>query len=152
MNDVALSLREGFCTATEKDIVDLLRADDETSEVAFEDPGEEEVRTWEHDLFLTAWNGDMFAGFGRARADGWVTHVFVSPKYRRKGFGSVILTGLEAKLRMGGRETALLDAEPTAVAFFMANGWVCSEQASDSGLRLIPMRKRIGSYNVVAKR
>lgn len=140
-----LVLREGFGGASAKDIVDLLHADDATSEVAFQDPGEEEVLTWGDDLLLTAWFGDSFSGFGRARADGWVTHVFVSPGFRRQGVGTELLSGLEGKLRIGGRETALLHAEPTAVPFFEANGWTLSERASESGLRLIPMRKRIAA-------
>lgn len=151
MNVSNFSMCDGFGSASAKDIVDLLHVDDAASEVAFDDPAEDEIRTWEGDLFLTAWENDRFAGFGRARKDGWVTHVFVRPEYRLQGLGTQILSKLEARLRVRGKRTALLSAEPNAVEFFRANGWnsvepidvLAKEPLEGRRLLLIPMRKTI---------
>lgn len=146
MNGSNFSMCEGFGAASAKDIANLLRVDDAASEVVFDDPAEEEIHTWEGDLFLTAWENDRFAGFGRARKDGWVTHVFVRPEYRRQGLGSRILSGLEEKLRQSGKRTVFLNAEPTARTFFESNGWILSESESvdHHGLLLCEMTKPIG--------
>lgn len=143
---------EGFGTASAKDVADLLRVDDAASEVVFDDPAEDEIHMWEGDLFLTAWENDRFAGFGRARKDGWVTHVFVRPEYRLQGLGTQILLKLEARLRIRGKRTALLSAEPKALEFFQANGWspvepidvLAKEPLEGRRLLLIPMKKTIG--------
>jgi putative acetyltransferase len=152
MIEMTFRLYEGFGAATAKTVADLLREDDVASEVKFDDPGEEEVRLWKDDIVLTAWNGDHFAGFGRARKDGWVTHVFVRPEYRRQGLGSRILSGLEERLHAKGRKVVLLGAEPRAVGFFRINGWnpvepvdvLAKEPLVGRRLLLIPMKKTIG--------
>ncbi len=152
MNGSNFLMCEGFGAASPKDIANLLRVDDAASEVVFDDPAEDEIHAWEGDLFLTAWENDRFAGFGRARKDGWVTHVFVRPEYRLQGLGTQILSKLEARLRERGKRTALLSAEPKALEFFQANGWspvepidvLTKEPLEGRRLLLIPMRKTIG--------
>jgi len=105
----------------------------------------ERVRDWEDDIVMTAWDGGRLAGFGRARKDGFVTHVFVANEYRRRGLGTRLLEILEESLGAEGLSYVFLDADPDAVGFYERHGWNRREPGLpiDERIMLVPMEKRM---------
>jgi len=103
------------------------------------------VCDWRDDIVMTAWDGAYLAGFGRARKDGFVTHVFVTEKYRRQGLGARLLEILEESLGAEGLKFIFLDSDSESVGFYERNGWVRREPSAldESGVLLVPMEKRM---------
>lgn len=103
------------------------------------------VKEWYADIVLTAWSGDDFAGFGRARKDGFITHIVVHREYRNLGLGSRILGILEETLGSAGNGTLFLDADPDTIGFYRRNGWVRRESSplDGRGLMLVSMEKEL---------
>lgn len=103
------------------------------------------VLDWSDDIVVTVWDGEDLAGFGRARKDGFITHVFVARDERGEGLGTRILDILEESLGAEGLRYVFLDADPEAVGFYERNGWIRreSEVTSNSGMLLVPMEKLI---------
>lgn len=105
----------------------------------------ERVKEWTDDFIFTAWDADVLVGFGRARKDGFITHVFVRDGFRGEGLGTRLLTILEETLGSTGHTWLFLDADPNVVPFYECNGWVRRESdAVDLKAVLpVPMEKRL---------
>jgi ribosomal protein S18 acetylase RimI-like enzyme len=103
------------------------------------------VHDWKEDVVITVWDGDDLAGFGRARKNGFITHIFVAPEYRQQGLGTRILQILEESLGAEGLHFIFLDADMHAVEFYERQGWNRREPGSPmgDGILLIPMEKRM---------
>ncbi|NTW14003.1 MAG: GNAT family N-acetyltransferase [Candidatus Moranbacteria bacterium] len=150
------NVREGLRAADIPMIAELLREVTLSTDSAFDgnaagdeyfrtkyDP--DRVRDWMEDIVFTAWTDDDLAGFGRARKDGFITHVFVRKEYRNLGLGSRILGILEETLGSAGNGWLFLDADPGTIGFYERNDWTRRESGTigNHGLLLVPMEKEL---------
>jgi GNAT superfamily N-acetyltransferase len=103
----------------------------------------EKIKLWENDYVVSHWEKETLIAFGRAKKDGWITHVYVANRYKKQGLGSKILSVLEEKLQKGGHKEMFLNAEPKALSFYKKYGWVekVAEPINYHGILLIPMVK-----------
>lgn len=107
----------------------------------------ERMHYWRADFVVTIWFGDTCLGFGRAKYNGWVTHMFVSKQYQGYGLGKKILNLLEKELASEGLKEIYLSAEPKTVAFYERNGWKkrSEEILIRQSVMLVPMYKAVGT-------
>lgn len=105
----------------------------------------ERVRDWKEDIVITVWDRERLAGFGRARKNGFITHIFVVPEYRQQGLGTRILEILEESLGAEGLHFVFLDADKNAVGFYERKGWNRREPGLpiDERIMFVPMEKRM---------
>jgi ribosomal protein S18 acetylase RimI-like enzyme len=156
MRQESYVIREGVWEGVIESIADLLRTVVLTPDLPFSgnEVGEQylrrkydpdRVRDWKEDIVMTVWDGDDLAGFGRARKNGFITHIFVAPEYRQQGLGTRILQILEESLGAEGLHFIFLDADMHAVEFYERQGWNRREPGSPigDGILLVPMEKRM---------
>lgn len=73
-----------------------------------------------------AWYGDAVAGFfclSRASARARLEHLWVDPRYQRRGIGAALLAEALRLARQRGAATVEVDAEPAAEAFYRRQGF-----------------------------
>ena len=107
----------------------------------------EKIRNWRSDFVFTFWDNEDFLGFGRAKKDGWITHISIDKKHQGKGFGGRMLSILEEKLKVQGFKEIYLNSRPEVLKFYTKYGWVAKEDKPINyhGILLIPMKKEIYS-------
>jgi GNAT superfamily N-acetyltransferase len=107
----------------------------------------ERMHYWRADFVVSIWRGDTCLGFGRAKYNGWVTHMFVSKQYQGYKLGKKILVLLEGELIASGLKEIYLSAEPKTVAFYEHNGWKKrgEEVLVRQNVLLVPMYKTLAT-------
>ncbi len=156
MTEDRFEIRDGLREEYVSAIGDLLRGAVLSPDSVFDGSGfgreylrrkydSERVRDWEADIVMTAWDGGRLSGFGRARKDGFITHVFVADEYRHRGLGTRLLEILEESLGAEGLSYIFLDADSDAVGFYERHGWNRREPRLpiDENIMLVPMEKRM---------
>lgn len=156
MTEERFEFRDGLRGEEATAIADLLRsvvltpdlplAGSEVGERYFREKYDpERVHDWEEDIVMTVWDGDDLAGFGRARKNGFITHVFVAEEYRKQGLGTRLLRILEESLAAEGLHFIFLDADTRSVGFYERHGWNRREPGNPvgDGTLLISMEKRM---------
>lgn len=103
----------------------------------------EKIAQWTKDFIITVWDSNVFVGFGRAKHDGWITHIYIDTEYQGKGIGSELLKQLEAILVQEGHKMIYLNCEPTELQFYEKRGYVPkhTEVTNYHGILFIPMEK-----------
>lgn len=105
----------------------------------------ERMHYWRADFVVSLWKDDECLAFGRAKYNGWITHVFVNKNYQGLKLGKKVLDILEQELAENGFKEIYLSAEPKTVVFYEKNGW---QKRSDEiivrqHVRLVSMYKKI---------
>ena len=105
----------------------------------------ERMHYWRADFVVSIWKDGACLGFGRAKYNGWITHVFVSKAHQGLKIGKKILNFLEEELARSGLKEIYLSAEPKTVVFYEKNGWKKSseEVMVRQHVLLVPMHKNI---------
>ncbi len=105
----------------------------------------ERMHYWRVDFVVSIWLGEKCLAFGRAKYNGWVTHVFVDKAYQGFKLGKKILDLLEAELIANGLREIYLSAEPKTVVFYEKNGWKkrSEEIIVRQSVMLVPMYKTV---------
>ncbi len=105
----------------------------------------ERMHYWRADFVVSLWIGEKCLGFGRAKYNGWITHVFVDKAHQGFKLGKKILDLLEDELVTAGLREIYLSAEPKTVVFYEKNGWKkrTDEIMIRQGVMLVPMYKAV---------
>jgi GNAT superfamily N-acetyltransferase len=105
----------------------------------------ERMHYWRVDFVVSIWRQGSCLGFGRAKYNGWITHMFVSKEYQGFKLGKLILDLLEEELIRSGLRELHLSAEPKTVAFYEKNGWKKrgEEILVRQSVILVPMYKTV---------
>ncbi len=103
----------------------------------------DKIKLWENDYVVSYWEDETLSAFGRAKKDGWITHIYVTSEHQKQGLGSKILSALEEKLKKDGHKEIFLNTEPKALFFYKRHGWVekTANPINYHGILLIPMVK-----------
>lgn len=105
----------------------------------------ERMHYWRVDFVVSIWLGDKCLGFGRAKYNGWITHMFVDKAYQGFKLGKMLLEILEQELIANGFREMYLSAEPKTVPFYEKNGWKkrSEEIMVRQSVLLVPMYKTV---------
>ena len=96
------------------------------------------IKDWKNDFVITLWDKGVFVGFGRAKEDGWITHVYVGKDFQGRGVGTRILVLLEQRLTENGTAELFLNADPKTQDFYRKYGW---KEKNENPILLLPMVK-----------
>lgn len=72
---------------------------------------------------LVIQQGERLIGFIALASDGYMRHLLIHPDYRRKGFGEMLLSMMEARARRLDLETLYVESPDETVPFFKACGY-----------------------------
>lgn len=105
----------------------------------------DKIAMWTEDFIITVWDSEQFVGFGRAKQNGWVTHLYINTPYQCKGIGSEILQGLEQILITKGHKILYLNSEPAELIFYKKRGYITKQDEIHNyhGILIIPMEKHV---------
>ena len=105
------------------------------------------IKRWADDFVLSLWKNGVFVGFGRAKKDGWITHVYIDKDFQKQGIGTKILGLLERKLKENGNAELFLNSDLKALGFYKRHGWNEKNEKPTNyhGILLLPMVKIVKS-------
>lgn len=100
--------------------------------VAWAAEDERDVSTWDEQLrsrdTVVALVDGTVAGFSDVDADGFVTMMFVSPAFQRRGVAHALLAEVEMRARRHSARTLTADVSVTARPFFEAHDFVVERE------------------------
>lgn len=104
----------------------------------------EDIKQWNKDFVVTLWDKDKFIGFGRAKDNGWTTHLYIDIPYEGQGLGSKLLNKLEEYLINKDHKVIHLNSEAKALDFYKKRGYeVDGLTKIHEGIIQIPMQKAL---------
>lgn len=87
-------------------------------------------------------NNKKIIGVGRAKEEGFVTHIFVDKKYRNKGIATTFVKRLESWLKRKGNNKIKLNSSLYAIKFWEKLGYKkIGELKRENGLPMYHMEK-----------
>lgn len=96
----------------------------------------------EYPLFC-AYQGEKVVGMLTLRDVAHISLLFVKKEFQRKGIGTKLLTACRAYCKEQGASEVTVNAAPTGMPFYLANGFRASEgERFEGGLRFTPMTLR----------
>lgn len=108
----------------------------------------DEIKKWNYDKVITIWEQTKFIGFGRAKDNGWITHLYIDTPYGGKGLGSELLSKLEKYLIENNHKVVYLNSESKALDFYIKRGYESNGPTKiQEGIKQVPLKKvNFGKY------
>lgn len=99
---------------------------------------------WPGTYVLILEENKKIIGVGRAKPNGWITHVFIHKKYRNKGVGKRLMSRLEYWLKRKEIKEFQLNSSPYAVNFYKTLGYESNGRKKIYyGLAIYPIKKSL---------
>lgn len=97
------------------------------------------------DYVLVAEKDTRLVGVGRAKKNGWITHVYVSGNYMGKGIGQTLMQKMESWLRRNSIKYAKLNSSLFALEFYKRLGYkkITLRRKIYHGIPMYSMKKRL---------
>ena len=97
---------------------------------------------WPGTYVLILEENKKIIGVGRAKPNGWITHMFIHKKHRNKGVGKRLMYRLESWLKRIPTKEIHLNSSPYAVKFYQHLGYQrVGRKKNYHGLVIYPMKK-----------